>query len=489
MNGIKKQFGANKVLSDVNVHFVEGEVHALIGENGAGKSTLMNILTGLHEKNGGEIIIDGKETAFDGPKEAEEHGIFFIHQELNTWLDMTVLDNLFMNKAITGPFGWVKENQMKAKAQEVLDRLGVNIPLDIPMRKLSVGQQQLIEISKSLLADAKVIIMDEPTASLTEYESEKLFGIIKELTSQNVSIIYISHRMEEIFSITDQLTVMRDGISVLNSPTSDVTEQEVIKSMVGRDIEDYYPDNTHEVKEVVFEANNLTIDGSFEDVSFKLHSGEILGISGLIGAGRTEIMRAIFGLDKLDSGTMTLKGERYNPKSPKEAIKKGLGFLTENRKEEGLIIDFSVRDNVTLPIISDFTKGGLVSVDQEDEFVNLLIERLAVKTTGTEQPVKDLSGGNQQKLVLAKWIGARSQLLILDEPTRGVDVGAKREIYELMNELAERGVAILMVSSDLSEIIGVSDRVLVVHEGKISGEAIEDQINEEKIMTLATGGK
>lgn len=489
MNGIKKSFGANKVLSDVNVHFVEGEVHALIGENGAGKSTLMNILTGLHEKNGGEIIIDGKETNFNGPKEAEEHGIFFIHQELNTWLDMTVLDNLFMNKAITGPFGWVKEDQMKAKAQEVLDRLGVSIPLDVHMRKLSVGQQQLIEISKSLLADAKVIIMDEPTASLTEYESDKLFDIIKELTSQNVSIIYISHRMEEIFSITDQVTVMRDGLSVLNSPTKDVTEQEVIKSMVGRDIEDYYPDNTHEVKEVVFEANNLTIDGSFEDVSFKLHSGEILGFSGLIGAGRTEIMRAIFGLDKLDSGTMTLKGEPYNPKSPKEAIKKGLGFLTENRKEEGLIIDFSVRDNVTLPIVSDFTKGGLVSVDQEDEFVKLLIERLAVKTTGTEQPVKDLSGGNQQKLVLAKWIGARSQLLILDEPTRGVDVGAKREIYELMNELAERGVAILMVSSDLSEIIGVSDRVLVVHEGKISGEAIEDQINEEKIMTLATGGK
>lgn len=489
MNGINKRFGANKVLRGVDVHFAEGEVHALVGENGAGKSTLMNILTGVHEKNAGSILIDGKETVFSNPKEAEEQGIYFIHQELNTWPEMTVLDNLFMNKAITGHFGWVKVAEMKEQAKAVFSRLKIDVPLDMPIGQLSMGQQQLIEIAKSLMGEAKVIIMDEPTASLTEHETRRLFEIIADLTAQNVTIIYISHRMNEIFSITDRLTIMRDGVSVLTTKTADITEEEVVQRMVGRDIDDYYTDNKHEIKELIFEADNISCTDQFENVSFDLHAGEILGVSGLIGAGRTEIMRAIFGVTPLDSGEMRLNGKKYLPKTPQDAIKHGFGFLTENRKDEGLILDFSISDNVTLPIVSDFTRAGLVSNQQEKEFVDLLIKRLAVKTTSAKQPVKDLSGGNQQKVVLAKWIGARSQILILDEPTRGVDVGAKREIYGLMDELASHGVAMIVVSSDLPEIIGISDRVLIVHEGKIAGEATGENINEEYIMTLATGGK
>lgn len=488
MTGIRKSFGSNSVLRGVDFDIQAGEVHALMGENGAGKSTLMNILTGLHKADAGEISINGENKRFDNPKEAEEHGVSFIHQEMNTWPEMTVLENLFIGKELKTSLGWVKTKEMRTLAEATFDDLGVKIDLEQDVKQLSVGQQQMIEIAKSLMTNAQVIIMDEPTAALTEREIDVLFKIIHTLKSKKVAIIYISHRMEEIFKISDRITVMRDGVSIDTALTKETTNDEVVRKMVGRDLEDYYPKKHSKIGEVVFETKGLTQANRFKDISFTVKSGEIVGFSGLMGAGRTEIMRSIFGIDELDQGDIYLEGEKITIKSPSTAISKGIGFLTENRKEEGLILDYSIRDNISLPSIDGFSKKGLIDTKAEMDFAQLLMERLHVKAENQFDSVSSLSGGNQQKVVLAKWIGIGSKVLILDEPTRGVDVGAKREIYQLMNELADRGVAIIMVSSDLPEILGVSDRVIVIHEGHVAGELSKTEATEEKIMKLATGG-
>lgn len=489
MRGITKAFGENKVLKGVDFSLKSGEVHALMGENGAGKSTLMNILTGLHKKDSGEVLINNKETIYSNLKEAEEHGVSFIHQEMITWPDMTVLENMFMGKELKNRLGWVQTKEMENKAESVFEELGIDISFDRTMKTLSVGQQQLVEIAKTLLNEAEVIIMDEPTAALTDREIRILFKIIRQLQEKNVALVYISHRMEEIFEISNRVTVMRDGVSISTKPTSETSYDEIVRHMVGRDLEDYYPEMDNEKGEPLLEVKKLTHLPDFEGISFTLHAGEVLGFSGLMGAGRTEIMRGIFGIDSLDSGEIYLDGEKIDISTPFDAVKKGIGFLTENRKEEGLILDFSVKDNISMTAFEEFSKSGWINGKEEEEFVDLLIKRLTVKTAHMELPVGALSGGNQQKVVLAKWIGAGSRVLILDEPTRGVDVGAKREIYNLMKELAERGVGIIMVSSDLPEIIGVSNRVLVVHEGTISGELKHEELSEERIMTLATGGE
>ncbi len=489
LRGITKAFGANQVLKGVDLNLEAGEVHALMGENGAGKSTLMNILTGLHKQDDGTVYINGKQTQYANPKEAEENGISFIHQEMITWPDMTVLENMFMGKEMKNKFGWVLTKEMKKQAEKVFNELGIDISFDRTMRTLSVGQQQLVEIAKTLLNDAEVIIMDEPTAALTDREIKLLFKIIRQLQKKGVALVYISHRMEEIFEISDRVTVMRDGVSISTKATKDTNYDEIVRQMVGRDLEDYYPEMTNDKGDVVLEVKNLTHLPHYENISFKLHSGEILGFSGLMGAGRTEIMRGIFGIDPYEKGEILLDGEKLNVKTPHDAVKKGIGFLTENRKEEGLILDFPVKDNISITAFEEFSSNGWIDTKEEKEFVDLLVKRLTVKTASIDLPVSALSGGNQQKVVLAKWIGAGSRVLILDEPTRGVDVGAKREIYNLMKELAERGVAIIMVSSDLPEVIGVSNRVLVVHEGSISGELQRDDLSEERIMTLATGGE
>lgn len=488
MIGIEKSFGTNSVLRGVDFDIRPGEVHALMGENGAGKSTLMNILTGLHKLDAGEISINGEPKLFDNPKEAEDYGVSFIHQEMNTWPDMTVLENLFIGKEIQNKFGFIQTKQMRVLAEKTFEDLGVQLDLDEEVKNLSVGQQQMIEIAKSLMTNAEIIIMDEPTAALTEREIDVLFEIIETLTAKGVSIVYISHRMEEIFKISDRITVMRDGISIDTSMTKETTNDEVVRKMVGRDLEDYYPEKKSEIREVIFEVKDLTQEDRFENISFNVKSGEIVGFSGLMGAGRTEIMRSIFGVDPLASGEIYLEGERIEINNPSTAIEKGIGFLTEDRKEEGLILDYTLRDNISLPSIDGFSKRGIIDTKAESEFSTLLMERLNVKAESELDIASSLSGGNQQKVVLAKWIGIGSKVLILDEPTRGVDVGAKREIYQLMNELADRGVAIIMVSSDLPEILGVSDRVIVVHEGNIAGELSREEATEEKIMTLATGG-
>ncbi len=489
MEHIHKAFGQNKVLEGVDVHIRGGEVHALMGENGAGKSTLMNILTGLHKKDQGTITIDGVEKTFDNPKQAEEFGIAFIHQELNIWPEMTVLDNLFINKEPITSFGLIQTQKMKAVAKKQFDRLAISIPLHKEAGKCSVGEQQMIEIAKALMTDAKVIIMDEPTAALTDREIEKLFDVIRSLKESGVSIVYISHRMEEIFTICDTITVMRDGRTVDTTPIPETNFNDVVRKMVGTELTDRFPERNSNPGATILEVKGLTRKGVFENVSFQVREGEIVGVSGLMGAGRTEIMRTIFGLDGKYEGDILVAGKNVTVKNPNQAVELGLGFITEDRKEEGLILDFSIKDNIVLPSLFSFTKNGMIKDKQEEEFVELLIKRLTIKTESAMTSAKNLSGGNQQKVVIAKWIGIGPKVLILDEPTRGVDVGAKREIYQLMNELTDRGVAIIMVSSELPEVLGMSDRVIVIHEGRVSGEVTGKEATQEKIMTLATGGQ
>ncbi|MFS5371650.1 sugar ABC transporter ATP-binding protein [Streptococcus agalactiae] len=488
MRNISKSFGTNKVLEKIDLELQSGQIHALMGENGAGKSTLMNILTGLFPASTGTIYIDGEERTFSNPQEAEEFGISFIHQEMNTWPEMTVLENLFLGREIKTTFGLLNQKLMRQKALEAFKRLGVTIPLDIPIGNLSVGQQQMIEIAKSLLNQLSILVMDEPTAALTDRETENLFRVIRSLKQEGVGVVYISHRMEEIFKITDFVTVMRDGVIVDTKETSLTNSDELVKKMVGQKLEDYYPEKHSKIGPVAFEVSNLCGD-NFEDVSFYVRKGEILGFSGLMGAGRTEVMRTIFGIDKKKSGKVKIDDQEITITSPSQAIKQGIGFLTENRKDEGLILDFNIKDNMTLPSTKDFSKHGFFDEKTSTTFVQQLINRLYIKSGRPDLEVGNLSGGNQQKVVLAKWIGIAPKVLILDEPTRGVDVGAKREIYQLMNELADRGVPIVMVSSDLPEILGVSDRIMVMHEGRISGELSRKEADQEKVMQLATGGK
>ncbi|WP_159720702.1 sugar ABC transporter ATP-binding protein [Streptococcus halichoeri] len=487
MRNISKSFGSNKVLERIDLELYSGQVHALMGENGAGKSTLMNILTGLFPASSGTIYIDGQERVFANPQEAEQFGISFIHQEMNTWPEMTVLENLFLGREIKGPLGLLNQTLMRQKAEEAFARLKVTIPLDRPIGDLSVGQQQMIEIAKSLLNPLSILVMDEPTAALTDRETNNLFRVIRDLKEQGVGIVYISHRMEEIFKITDFVTVMRDGIVVDTKQTQATSAAELVRQMVGRQLEDYYPTKDTEIGEIAFEVDSLSGE-IFEDISFHVRQGEILGFSGLMGSGRTEVMRAIFGIDKKKSGSIKIDGRQVHIANPSQAINQGLGFLTENRKDEGLILDFSIKDNMTLPSTKDFSQHGLFDEKTSQVFVQQLIDRLRIKSGRPALPVGKLSGGNQQKVVLAKWIGIAPKVLILDEPTRGVDVGAKREIYQLMNELADRGVPIILVSSDLPEVLGVSDRIMVMHEGKMMGELSRAQATQERVMHLATGG-
>ncbi|MEK4059121.1 MULTISPECIES: sugar ABC transporter ATP-binding protein [Paenibacillus] len=489
MKDIYKSFGTNPVLAGVDFELLDGEIHALMGENGAGKSTLMNILIGLHQRDQGTIHIDGRETYFANPREAERSGIAFIHQELNVWPDMTVLENLFIGKEKISSLGLLNMKEMKALANEQFRKLSVTIPLNQEAGECSVGEKQMIEIAKALMTHAKVIVMDEPTAALTEREIQKLFEVIASLKKEGVSIVYISHRMEEIFTICDRITVMRDGKTIDTQAIPDTDFDDVVRKMVGRQLTDRFPQRVFQPGEVVLEVKNACKTGKFKDVNFSVRAGEIIGFSGLMGSGRTEIMRALFGLDTLDSGEVKIRGKQAAIRNPHDAMQAGIGFVTEDRKDEGLILDFSIRDNMAMTNLSSFAPKGVIIDKKEKDFADLLIQRLQIKTESSSTLARQLSGGNQQKVVIAKWIGIGLSVLILDEPTRGVDVGAKREIYQLMNELTERGVAILMVSSELPEILGMSDRIIVVHEGEIGGELSRQEATQESIMTLATGGQ
>ncbi|MBR3063418.1 MAG: sugar ABC transporter ATP-binding protein [Exiguobacterium sp.] len=488
LKGIHKSFGPVSVLKGVDFELLPGEIHALMGENGAGKSTLMKVMTGLHAQDEGEILIDGAKRQFKHPKEAEQEGIAFIHQELNILPEMTVTENLFLGRELTGPFGMVKHQEMTRRAREYLAELNVFMDVDEVARNLSVGQQQMIEIAKALMTDAKVIVMDEPTAALTDREIQALFAVSRALRDQGVSIIYISHRMEEIFDLCDRITVLRDGQSISTRMIQDTSFEETVRDMVGREIGERYPTRTATPGDVVLEVDDL-IGNRFHNVSFNVRAGEIVGFSGLMGAGRTEVMRALFGADTHKGGVIKLNGKPIRIKTPADAIKHGIAFLTEDRKGEGLLLDFSLRENLSLPTLDKRAKGSVISKKQEETFAETYLQKLRVKHHSMEQKVKSLSGGNQQKIVLGKWLGVEPDVLILDEPTRGVDVGAKKEIYNIMSDLAESGVAIIMVSSDLPEVLGMSDRIVVMREGVVTGTLTKEEATQEKVMTYATGGQ
>lgn len=489
LKNIHKAFGSNEVLKGVNLTLKSGEVHALMGENGAGKSTLMNILTGIHKQDKGQIFVDGQEVSFKNPLEAEAHGIAFIHQELNIWPNLSILENLFMMHSITNGMGVLDFKAMRKLAEEKCREIEIELPLDMEAGECSVGQQQMTEIVRNLLVDAKVVIMDEPTAALTERETEKLFEVMRSLKKRGVAMVYISHRMEEVTANCDTITVMRDGVSVATKSVKEYGMEQIIRDMVGRSITEFYPDRRNTPEEVILEVKSFNQPGVFRDVSFNLRKGEILGVAGLMGAGRTEIMRAIFGVDPHESGELVFKGEPLKITKPEDAIKAGMAFVTENRKTEGLILDFSILRNIALPSVDTFAKNSVINFGKLSGFADEMAKKLGVKAHSLELEAGALSGGNQQKVVIAKWVGMKPDVIIMDEPTRGIDVGAKRDIYELMNELTASGVSIIMVSSELPEVLGMSDRILVVHEGRIAGELLRDEADQEKIMTLATGGK
>lgn len=489
MEGIHKAFGTNQVLNNAGFVLKDGEVHALMGENGAGKSTLMKILTGVYTKNAGRVLIDGKEVEFHSPQEAEKAGIVFIYQELNVMFDLTVEENLFMGKEITKRFGICDKKMMRSKAKEILDRMGVDIPIGAVMSELSVGQQQMIEICKALMVDAKVIIMDEPTAALTQSETEALFQVIEGLRKKGVSIVYISHRMEEIFQLCDRITILRDGSYIGTREIKDVDMNDIVKMMIGREIGERFPQRDVQLGQDVLKVERLTSNGIFKDVSFSVKAGEVLGVSGLMGAGRTEIMKAIFGNLPIDSGNIYIDGKEVKIKNPRQAIKAGIGFITEDRKTEGLMLEKSIKENISLANLGIVSKNkGVLSGNLEEGLVKKAIEEFHIRCFGPEHECNNLSGGNQQKVVLAKWIYTNPKILILDEPTRGVDIGAKKEIYQVINQLAAAGVAIIMVSSELPEVLGMSDRILVVREGEVRGIIGKEEANQENVMTLATGG-
>jgi ribose transport system ATP-binding protein len=492
MKNISKSFFTTKVLDNVQFSLKSGEIHALMGENGAGKSTLMKVLTGVYTKDSGEILLDGIPVNFKHPIEAEKKGICFVYQELNSVPDMTVEENLFLGRELRKTsFGVLNKKAMKQKTKEVSGELGVSLNPDAVLGNLSVGQQQLVEIAKALLVKASVIILDEPTAALSEKEVQRLFSVVRTLKTRGVSFIYISHRMEEIFELCDRVTVMRDGQYIGTEIVSKTGSEKLIEMMIGRKLGNLFCKEQVEPGKEVLQVSGLTKNRIFSDISFSVREGEILGVSGLMGAGRTEIMKTIFGCMKADSGTITIFGETIplNALTPKLAREKGIAFITEDRKTEGLMIEESIEKNISLTNFNKITRHRTILDKQKEQMLSTdAVKKFRIKSTGIDHKCGFLSGGNQQKVVFAKWLSTDPKILILDEPTRGVDVGAKQEIYGIIMKMVKKGTAVIMVSSDLPEIIGLSDRVMVISEGKNAGILPKNLATQKNIMTLATGG-
>lgn len=490
MSGISKAFSGNVVLQDVQFSIADGEIHALMGENGAGKSTLMKILTGIYTRDAGEVKVDGQPVVFHSPKEAEAHGIAVIHQELNILPALTVAENLFLgNEKTYGATGILKTREMNKEATRILAKLGLDIDVRQLAGELSVGKQQIIEIAKAIASDAKYIIMDEPTAALTDREIQTLFTTINELKAKGISFVYISHRMEEIFAICDRITILRDGQYVGVRTIKETTFDEIVQMMVGRELGERFPERHAKIGEVKLEVKNLSCDRVCQNIHFSVRKGEVLGIAGLMGAGRTEVAQAIFGYRKKTSGELFIDGQKVSITNPIQAMNHKIAFVTEDRKTQGLVLDFSIKENMMLTNLEKISKVGVVNRTREEEICQGYIEQLRIRTSSANLAVSALSGGNQQKVVIAKWLGTEPEILILDEPTRGVDIGAKKEIYTIINELAKQGVAVIMISSELPEIIGMADRVLVMHEGKQTAILHQDELTQETIMHYATGGE
>lgn len=490
VKNVTKQFPGTKALDCVQLQVAKGEIHALCGENGAGKSTLMNIIGGLFLPTKGQLFFEGKEIKPKSPRDSQNIGIGFVHQELSLCTHLTAAENIYMGR-LPHKGDLIDFKKLYEDADEVLARFGANFSSKAVVSDLTVSEQQLVEIAKSVSLNCKLLILDEPTSSLTDKETKKLFEVVRGLKKDNISVLFISHRMPEIFAICDKVSVFKDGRYVTCMNVADVTSDDIIRAMVGRELGCLYPPKSSNIdrKTEILRVENLS-SNIFSNVSFRLYKGEILGFAGLVGAGRSEIMRALCGIDPVLSGDVWLNGEKQNFKNYRNAVDKGICYLTEDRKTQGLFLDMTIKSNMTSANLKAVSKGMWLQEKMEESLVETYVDQLSIKIAGIEYPISSLSGGNQQKCLLGRWLSIGPKIIIMDEPTRGIDVGAKSEIHNLLRKLAEEGVGVIIVSSELPEVIGVSDRVIVVHEGKLAGELTEStMITEENIMRLASGEK
>ncbi|GAA1851848.1 sugar ABC transporter ATP-binding protein [Asanoa iriomotensis] len=489
LRGVSKSFGAVAALRDVDLDLVTGEAHALVGENGAGKSTLVKILAGVHPPDTGTILLDGGPVTFGGPADARAAGIAVIYQEPTLFPDLSVAENIFMGRQPLRSLRRIDTAAMRARTRELFDRLGVRLDPDRPARGLSIADQQLVEIAKALSTNARLLVMDEPTAALSGVEVERLFAVARSLRDGGAAVLFISHRFDEVFALCERITVMRDGRRVDTAPAAELTVDQVVRKMVGRDVATLFPKVDTTPGEVRLEVAGLTRHGFFDDVSFAVRGGEIVALAGLVGAGRSEVVRAVFGVDKPDAGEVRVDGKPLPPGDTPAAIAAGLALVPEDRRQQGLVMELSVERNTTLPRRWSLARAGLLFGGAERRAAATWTQRLQVKAGRPTDPVATLSGGNQQKVVLAKWLSTQPRVLIVDEPTRGIDVGTKAEVHRLLSELAADGVAVLMVSSELPEVLGMADRVLVMHEGRLVADIPRATADEESVMVAATGAR
>ncbi len=488
IKNINKSFPGVQALSDVSFQLCAGEVHVVLGENGAGKSTLMKVLTGVYQKDSGTILLEGREIVPQNPRSASDLGINIIYQEFNLLPDLNICENIFIGREFKNSFGIVDEKKTYHETEKLLKKLNLDIDPTKKVGSLSVGQQQMVEIAKAISCKSKILIMDEPTAALTEKEIENLFAVILDLKQRGVGIIYISHRLEEFQSIADRVSVLRDGKYIKTLSFSETTLEYLISLMVGRSLEDKFPKRNSRIGNVLFSVANLSQAQVLQDINFDVCSGEVLGISGIVGAGRTELARALFGADAIDDGSITLKGEPLHIRTPRDAIQSGIAYLTEDRKKDGLMLSQSVEDNIMIANQNLCSQFGVYDAVISKKICMEYVQSLRIKTPNISQIVQNLSGGNQQKIILAKWLCQKKHVFIMDEPTRGIDVGAKREVYQFINTLTDEGAAVIIISSELPELLGMCDKIMVMCKGKIAAIFPRSEATQEKIIHYATGG-
>jgi len=487
LDSASKAYGAVQALRAASLELRAGEVRGLVGENGAGKSTLVRLLAGVQRPDGGQVVLDGAPAAFHGPIDARHAGIAVIYQEPTLFPDLSVAENVMMGRQPLGAVRHIDRRRLHRRVAELLERLAVPLDPRRPVRGLSIADQQIVEIAKALSFDARVLIMDEPTAALSGQEVARLFSVVEALRARDVAVLFISHRLDEVFELCSHVTVLRDGEVTFDGAVAELSPDELVRKMVGRELSQLFPKGQAQVGEPLLEVARLTREDVFTDVSFEVRRGEIVALAGLVGAGRSEVARAVFGIDKRDAGTVQLAGARLRNGSPNAAMRAGVGLVPEDRRAQGLVMDLSVERNITLTRLRAVSRFGVIGRGSERRAAADWAERLRIRLGAYGDPVSFLSGGNQQKVVLAKWLATDPTLLIIDEPTRGIDVGTKAEVHRVMSELAERGIAILMISSELAEVLGMADRIVVMHEGRVAGELARDEASEEAVMRLATG--